>query len=114
MAILRCDIWASTWRRAIRRAGCASGAEPSYSNLLAPGQRGGAACLRRGDILAILPWARIVVLDCVVTHPAAASYARVRIVSSVMARAINSRRWLVIILEGWVKRQPASSLTSLT
>ena len=61
---------------AIRRAGCATSAEPSYSNLLAPGQRGGAAGLKRGDILAILPGGRIVVLDCVLTHPAAASYAR--------------------------------------
>ena len=76
MATLRHDIWASAWRRAIRRAGCATSAEPSYSRLLAPGQRGGAAGLKRGDILAILPGGRIVVLDCVITHPAAASYAR--------------------------------------
>ena len=32
--------------------------------------------MKRGDILAILPGGRIVVLNCVVTHPAAASYAR--------------------------------------
>ena len=76
MATLSHDIWASAWRRAIHRAGCANIAEPSYSNLLAPGQRGGAAGLKQGDILAILPSGRIVVLDCVVTHPAASSYAQ--------------------------------------
>jgi hypothetical protein len=76
MATLRHDIWASAWRRAIRRAGCATSAEPSYSNLVAPSQRGGAAGLKRGDILAILPGGRIAVLDCVVTHPAAATYAQ--------------------------------------
>ena len=32
--------------------------------------------MKRGDILAILPGGRIVVLDCVITHPAAASYTR--------------------------------------
>ena len=32
--------------------------------------------MKRGDILAILPGGRIVDLDCVITHPAAASYAR--------------------------------------
>ena len=64
MATLRYDIWASDWRRAIRHAGCGTtSAEPSFSNLLAPGQRGGAAGLRQGDILAILPGWRIVVLD---------------------------------------------------
>ena len=76
MATSRHDIWTSAWRRAIRRAGCATSAEPSYSNLLAPGQPGGAASLKRGDILDILPGGRIAVLDCVITHPAAASYAR--------------------------------------
>ena len=76
MATLRHDIWASAWRRAIRRAGYRTSAEPSCSDLLAPGQCGGSAGLRRGDILAILPRGCIVGLDCVVTHPAAASYAR--------------------------------------
>ena len=32
--------------------------------------------MKRGDILAILPAGRMIVLDCVVTHPAAASYVR--------------------------------------
>ena len=32
--------------------------------------------MKWGDILTILPGGRIVVLDCVVTHPAAASCAR--------------------------------------
>ena len=44
--------------------------------MLAPGQRGGVAGLRRGDILAILPGGRITVFEYVVTHLAAASYAR--------------------------------------
>ena len=46
----------------------------AQSNLLAPGQRGGAASLRGGGIIAILPGGRIIVLNCVVTHPAAALY----------------------------------------
>ena len=63
MATLRHDVWASAWRRAIHRAGCATSAQPSYSNLLARGQREGAASLKRGDMLDILPGGRIVVLD---------------------------------------------------
>ena len=87
--------------------------------------------MRRGDILAILPGERILVLDSVATHLAAALYAssasqlagfaaqRQKPVSialsssSVMAWAMNSCLWLVSLLEGWVKRQPASSLTSV-
>ena len=54
---------------------CATSAEPSYSILLAPGRRGGVAGLRREDILDNLHGARIKVLDCAVTHTAAAFYA---------------------------------------
>ena len=62
MATVRHDIRASAWRR----AGCATSAEPSYSNLLAPGQHRGAPGLRRGDILAITPGVCIAVLHCAV------------------------------------------------
>lgn len=74
-AIVRHDIWASAWRHAIRRAGCASSAEPLYSSLAAPGAQG-AATQRRGDILVVWPDGGVRILDCVVTHPAAASYVR--------------------------------------
>jgi hypothetical protein len=71
-ATLRHDLLASAWRRAIRRAGCATSAEPAYSSLAA--RHSGDPGLRRGDILAVMPGGRIAVLDCVVTHPAASSY----------------------------------------
>lgn len=74
-AIVRHDIWASAWRHAIRRAGCASSAEPLYSSLVAPGAQG-AATQRRGDILVVWPDGGVRILDCVITHPAAASYVR--------------------------------------
>jgi hypothetical protein len=94
MATLRHDIWASAWRRAIRRAGCATSAEPAYSSLIARGQAGGAAGLRRGDILAVMPEGRVVVLDCVVTHPAAASYVRAasRMAGAAVLRAEQAKR----------------------
>lgn len=94
MATLRHDIWASAWRRAIRRAGCATSAEPAYSSLIARGQAGGAAGLRRGDILAVMPEGRVVVLDCVVTHPAAASYVRAasRTAGATVLRAEQMKR----------------------
>ena len=66
MALLRHDTWASAWSRAIRRIGCAASTETS--NLLEPRQSEGASGLRRGDILAILPGGRIVVLDFVETQ----------------------------------------------
>jgi hypothetical protein len=74
-ATVRHDIWASAWRHAIRRAGCATSAEPLYSSLAAPGAQG-AASQRRGDVLVVWPDGGIRILDCVVTHPAAASYVR--------------------------------------
>jgi hypothetical protein len=46
-----------------------------YSILAAPGTPG-AASQRRGDILVVWPDGRLRILDCVVTHPAAASYVR--------------------------------------
>jgi hypothetical protein len=76
MATLRHDIWASAWRRAIRKAGCASSAEPAYNGLRSPLRRQQAAGMHRGDILAVLPGGRVVVLDCVITHPAAPSHVR--------------------------------------
>ena len=74
MITLRHDDLVSTWRRIIRRSGCATSAEPPYRNLQAHGRFNEAVGLRRGDILAVLP-SKMTVLDCVVTHPAAASLA---------------------------------------
>ena len=74
-AIVRHDLWASAWRHVIRRAGCATSAEPPYNSLAAPGAQG-AAGLHRGDILVVWPDGRVRILDCVVTHPAAASFVR--------------------------------------
>ena len=74
-ATVRHDYWASAWRHAIRRAGCATSAEPPYNSLAAP--RAHWACgQRRGDILVVWPDGRVRILDCVVTHPAAASFVR--------------------------------------
>jgi hypothetical protein len=91
---LRHDIWASAWRRIIRKAGCATSAEPVYSGITSRQQRRASAGLQRGDILAVLPSGRVVVLDCVVTHPAAASYVRAaaRITGSAAARAEAAKR----------------------
>jgi hypothetical protein len=71
---MRHDSGTSVWRRIIRRAGCATSMEPCYSHLAADRAGRDAAGQRRGDILAVLPGGRIVVLDYVVTHPTAASY----------------------------------------
>ncbi len=94
VSTLRHDQWASAWRRVIRRAGCATSAEPAYSGLQRQHGRGGAAGLRRGDILAVMPGGRIAVLDCVVTHPAAASYVReaARTTGSAAAKAEHDKR----------------------
>ena len=104
MTTWRHDIWASAWCRAIRRVRCAASAEElSYGNLLAPGQRGRAANLRRGDILAILPRGPIVVLDCVITHPAAAAYTQVVTQQAGFAAAkaeANPRRAFVLFGDG--------------
>ena len=69
---IRHDIKVQAWCHLIRKAGCATSMEPTYSHLL-PGNRRGAAGQCRGDILAVLP-SKLAVLDCVVTHPTAASY----------------------------------------
>jgi hypothetical protein len=73
VASMRHDILVSTWRRAIHRAGCATSVEPPYNSLAAAGAQG-VAGLRRGDILTVWPDGRVRVMDCVVTHPAAASF----------------------------------------
>ena len=71
-ASMRHNYWVSAWRHAIHRAGCASSVEPQYSSLAAAGAQG-AAGLRRGDNLTVWPDGRVRVMDCVVTHPVAAS-----------------------------------------
>ena len=63
---------ASARRRAIRRAGCASRAEPAYSSLAQRHSDDLGLCW--GDILAVMPGEHIAVLDFAVTHPAAHSY----------------------------------------
>ena len=60
-------MWASVWSHTIRRTGGATSAKPSNSSLLA-------AYWRQGGILAVLPRTCVVILDCAVTHPAAALY----------------------------------------
>ena len=88
---------------------------PSSTSCVAPEQRGGATSLRRRGILAILPTGCIVVLDCVVTHSAATSYASLQLHVFVAAkaetrkrsafthlsvtRATNSYYWLVSVSE---------------
>ena len=74
-ASMRHNYWVSAWRHAIHRAGCASSVEPQYSSLAAAGAQG-VAGLRRGDILTVWPDGRVRVMDCVVTHPVAASFVR--------------------------------------
>ena len=94
MAVLRHDMWVSTWRHIIRKSGCATSAEPAYSGLLSPQlRRSAAAGLQRGDVLAVLPAGRVVVLDCVVTHPAASSHVRAaaRVSGAAAAKAANAK-----------------------
>ena len=74
---MRHNLKTSVWRRAMQDAGCATSLEPMYNSLVTgdvDNARGGDAGLRRGDILCAMPDGRVVVLDCVVTHPTAASY----------------------------------------
>ena len=97
--------------------------------MLAPGQCSGVAALWRGGILAILPGNRITVLDYVVTHPCAASYAQSasqgagsaavmdetwkRLRDLVMALAMNSCPWLWSPLAGW-RNEVVRFLTDLS
>lgn len=76
-ATLRHNDMISIWCRALRSAGCSTSLEPLYIGLMAADDvRGAAAGQRRGDILTTMPDGRVLVLDCVITHPAAASYVR--------------------------------------
>ena len=70
---MRHDIMASAWRRVIRKAGCGSSAEPAYAGLAGDARAAARAGLRRGDICARVGTS-ILVLDVVITHPAASSY----------------------------------------
>jgi hypothetical protein len=74
-ATMRHDNWISVWRRVLSAAGLVSCLEPLYHLLFAASDAlGAAAGQRRGDLLTVLPDGRVLVLDCVVTHPAAATY----------------------------------------
>ena len=74
-ATLRHNLVVSTVRRALSAAGFANSAEPPYHHTCsASDARGAAAGQRRGDVLAVGHGNRVFVLDCVITHPAAASY----------------------------------------
>jgi hypothetical protein len=75
-AMLRHNSLTSVWRRYINKAGGATSLEPQYNNFTAGDTHSSAAGQKRGDILAVMPGGRVIVLDCVVTHPAAASYVR--------------------------------------
>ncbi len=90
---LRHDIIVSTWRRGARRAGLATCMEPCYRGLAAPGAEA-AAGRRRGDLLVVMPDARIIVADAVVTHPAAATYvsAAARTSRAAAERAATAKR----------------------
>jgi hypothetical protein len=68
---MRHDSGYKAWCRIIRRAGCKTAVEPLY-NRYVPG-----AGLKRADIECVWPRSEhITMLDCVITHPAAASYVR--------------------------------------
>jgi hypothetical protein len=86
--------WVSAWRRVISRAGCASSAEPPYSGLATPGAQRGNTCNNRGDIITVMPDGRVLVLDTVVTHPAAASHvaAASQTTGTAAARAERDKR----------------------
>jgi len=73
-ATLRHDTLALAVRRCIAKSGCPSSMEPPYRHLRASGQQSGTEGQRRGDILTVLPNGRVVIVDVVVTHPAAPSY----------------------------------------
>jgi hypothetical protein len=68
---MRHNIVVSAGRRVLLKACCPTSVEPPYSGL----GGGGDAGQRRGDIFTIKPDGSVVVIDVVVTHPAAASYA---------------------------------------
>jgi hypothetical protein len=74
MMTLRHNIEASAWRCIISKSGCPTSMEPAYAAVQAPGQPGGAAGMRRGDIFAVMADGRLVVADVVIAHPSAASY----------------------------------------
>ena len=74
---MRHNLKTSVWRRACADVGCATSLEPMYNSLVTGDTgdaSGGDPGQRRGDILCVMPDGRVVVLDCVVTHPTAASY----------------------------------------
>ena len=94
MTTMRHDIEALAVRRVISRAGCASSMEPTYRHLHSRGQHAGPEGQRRGDILTVLPDGRVIIVDIVVTHPAAPTYARAaaRTDGAAAERAANQKR----------------------
>jgi hypothetical protein len=70
---LRHDLLLGAWRRIAHRAGVATAVEPAMSRLRA---RTAQPTRERGDLLAVLPEAGLVVADVSVVHPAAMTYAR--------------------------------------
>ena len=72
--MMRHNTLTPVWRRIAQYAGCTTSLEPPYNHLATTPADRDATGQRRGDILAIMPDSRIVVLDYVVTHPAATSY----------------------------------------
>ena len=73
----RHDIMIPVICRAIHCTGNSTSLEPLYAGVLASQDaRGAAAGQRRGDVLTTMPDGRIAAIDCVITHPAAATYVR--------------------------------------
>ena len=63
--------------RSVHCTGNSTSLEPLYAGVLASSDaQGAAAGQRRGDVLTTMPSGRILAIDCVVTHPAAASYVK--------------------------------------
>ena len=70
----RNDQQVHAWRRVLRCAGCSLCREPTYRTVAAHAAAN-AAGLRRGDIVATMPYGRLLALDVVIVHPWASSYA---------------------------------------
>jgi hypothetical protein len=71
---VRRNIGGSAWRLIISRSGCPTSVEPPYAGLRAPGQPGGTAGMKRGNIFVIIADGRLVVADVVFMNPSAAAY----------------------------------------
>lgn len=77
MRTLRHDQVAYAVRRIIQASGCNSSMEPPYRRFRGSDQQGvGNEGMHRGDILCILPDGSMLIIDVVITHPGAPTYAQ--------------------------------------